>query len=81
MTISQSIASTTQAGRGGGSQTGAAPTRSEAPAKVRTASVSITLTPEARQHLSRLEGFAATIGTDKQHKTYTKPGSNLDLRT
>lgn len=49
--------------------------------KTRVANVTVTLSPEARQHLSRLEGFTATIGTSKQPKQMTKPGINIDFRT
>ncbi|MGL4287021.1 MAG: hypothetical protein ACRCVA_11795 [Phreatobacter sp.] len=54
--------------------------RNETPTRaVRTAEVNVTLSPAARQHLSRMEGFAATIGTPKQPKSISKPGVNLDL--
>jgi hypothetical protein len=41
--------------------------------------VTVNLTPEARQHLSRLEAFTATIGTPKQPKTMGPPGMSLDV--
>ncbi len=41
--------------------------------------VRVSLTPEARQHLSRLEAFTATIGTPKQPKTMGPPGMSLDM--
>ncbi|QCI64568.1 hypothetical protein [Phreatobacter stygius] len=54
--------------------------RNEPPGRVvKTADVTVTLSPAARQHLSRTEGFAATIGTTKQPKAMTKPGISVDL--
>lgn len=58
-----------------------APARTEARPRQRIAGVTVTLSPEARQHLSRMEGFTATIGTSKQPKQMAKPGLNLDIRT
>jgi hypothetical protein len=55
--------------------------RQEAAPRIKTAGVTVTLSPEARQHLSRLEGFTATVGTSKQPKQMTKPGLNIDMRT
>ncbi|MDP3545474.1 MAG: hypothetical protein Q8S29_04775 [Phreatobacter sp.] len=49
--------------------------------RTKVANVTVTLSPEARQHLSRMEGFTATIGTSKQPKQMTKPGLNIDFRT
>ncbi len=49
--------------------------------RTRVANVTVTLSPEARQHLSRLEGFTATVGTSKQPKQMAKPGLNIDFRT
>ena len=49
--------------------------------RTKMANVTVTLSPEARQHLSRLEGFTATIGTSKQPKQMAKPGINIDFRT
>lgn len=57
------------------------PGRSPAAPRVQTAGVTVTLSPAARQHLNRLEGFAATIGTSKQPKQMDKPGLTIDLRT
>lgn len=68
------------AGGAPGGQT-TARTQTEAAPRVKTAGVTVTLSPEARQHLSRLEGYTATIGTAKQPKQMTKPGINVDLRT
>jgi hypothetical protein len=59
----------------------AAPGPPRAAPRVKTANVTVTLSPEARQHLSRIEGFTATIGTSKQPKQMTKPGINVDFRT
>ncbi|MBY0363069.1 MAG: hypothetical protein K2X45_14285 [Phreatobacter sp.] len=75
-----------QIGTGGIGQTGGqSPGGTVRPAnsapRIKTANVSVTLSPEARQHLSRLEGFTATIGTSKQPKQMTKPGVNVDFRT
>ncbi|PTM51812.1 hypothetical protein [Phreatobacter oligotrophus] len=66
--------------RAGGSNASAVRPAETAP-KTRVANVTVTLSPEARQHLSRLEGFTATIGTSKQPKQMTKPGINIDFRT
>jgi len=49
--------------------------------RTKVANVTVTLSPEARQHLSRMEGYTATIGTSKQPKQMTKPGINVDFRT
>jgi hypothetical protein len=70
-------------GPAGTGATGQAPasTRTEARPRQRVAGVTVTLSPEARQHLSRMEGFTATIGTSKQPKQMAKPGLNIDLRT
>lgn len=65
-------------GPSAGSAGGAA--RSEPPRRVASADVRVTLSPAARQHLSRVEGFVATIGTPKQPKSMEKPGGNIDLR-
>lgn len=67
----------------GGTATGqaATPARTEAAPRTRVAGVTVTLSPEARQHLSRMEGFTATIGTSKQPKQMAKPGLNIDFRT
>ncbi len=67
----------------GGTAAGQAPAaaRTEAKPRQRVAGVTVTLSPEARQHLSRMEGFTATIGTSKQPKQMAKPGLNIDFRT
>jgi hypothetical protein len=66
-------------GAGFGNTPGVA--RNDAPVRpVRTADVNVTLTPAAREHLSRMEGFAATIGTQKQPKAMAKPGISVDLK-
>jgi hypothetical protein len=65
----------------GGAGQPAAPARTEAKPRQRVAGVTVTLSPEARQHLSRMEGFTATIGTSKQPKQMAKPGLNIDIRT
>lgn len=52
----------------------------EKPTRIASSDVRVTLSPQAREHLSRLEGFTATIGTQKQPKTMGKPGMGLDLR-
>lgn len=57
------------------------PGRSQAAPRVQTAGVTVTLSPAARQHLNRLEGFTATIGTSKQPKQMAKPGLTIDFRT
>jgi len=49
--------------------------------RTKVANVTVTLSPEARQHLSRMEGYTATIGTSKQPKQMAKPGINIDFRT
>ena len=80
--IGSSGASVERAGGQSQGATGASATaHTEAAPRVKTAGVTVTLTPEARQHLSRLEGFAATVGTSKQPKQMAKPGLNIDLRT
>jgi hypothetical protein len=70
---------------GGSAPGGQSPASAVRPAdsapRIKTANVTVTLSPEARQHLSRLEGFTATIGTSKQPKQMTKPGINVDFRT
>lgn len=66
--------------RAGGSNASAVRPAETAP-RTRVANVTVTLSPEARQHLSRLEGFTATVGTSKQPKQMTKPGLNIDFRT
>ncbi|WP_439573977.1 hypothetical protein [Phreatobacter sp.] len=58
-----------------------APGRNHAGPRVQTAGVTVTLSPEARQHLNRLEGFTATIGTSRQPKQMAKPGLTIDFRT
>jgi hypothetical protein len=70
-------------GPAGAGSTGQAPAsaRTEARPRQRVAGVTVTLSPEARQHLSRMEGFTATIGTSKQPKQMAKHGLNIDLRT
>lgn len=73
-------------GPAGGSATGGQSAASavrpaDSAPRIKTANVTVTLSPEARQHLSRLEGFTATIGTSKQPKQMTKPGINVDFRT
>lgn len=60
---------------------GPSTTRPQVAPRTRTAGVTVTLSPEARQHLNRLEGFTATIGTSKQPKQMSRPGLNLDIRT
>jgi hypothetical protein len=65
----------------GGQSSGSAVRPADSAPRMRTANVTVTLSPEARQHLTRLEGFAATIGTSKQPKQMTKPGINIDFRT
>lgn len=66
----------------GGRETAAPlPGRNQAAPRLQTAGVTVTLSPAARQHLNRLEGFTATIGTSKQPKQMAKPGLNLDIRT
>lgn len=66
----------------GGRETAAPLTGRQQPApRLQTAEVTVTLSPAARQHLSRLEGFTATIGTSKQPKQMAKPGLNIDIRT
>lgn len=54
--------------------------RNAAPQRLASTDVRVTLSPAARQHLSRVEGFVATIGTPKQPKSMEKPGGNIDLR-
>ena len=49
--------------------------------RTKVATVTVTLSPEARQPLSRMEGYTATIGTSKQPKQMAKPGINIDFRT
>ncbi len=66
--------------RAGGTSASAVRPAENAP-RTRVANVTVTLSPEARQHLSRLEGFTATIGTSKQPKQMAKPGLNIDFRT
>lgn len=65
-----------------GGQTSASAVRPGTPApRTKVANVTVTLSPEARQHLSRMEGYTATIGTSKQPKQMAKPGINIDFRT
>ena len=54
-------------------------TRDKLAVPSKTSGVRVSLTPEARQHLSRLEAFTATIGTPKQPKTMGPPGMSLDM--
>ena len=54
-------------------------TRDKLAVPTKTAGVKVSLTPEARQHLSRMEAFTATIGTPKQPKTMGPPGMSLDM--
>lgn len=83
MAITQSIANVRTAPRGIGaatSETAAPRSRITPPTTVAAADVKVTLSPDARQHMSRTEGFAATIGTDRQPRTMGKPGMMVDLR-
>lgn len=72
-----------QAGSTSAGREAAAPLtgRNQAGPRVQTAGVTVTLSPAARQHLNRLEGFTATIGTSKQPKQMAKPGLTIDFRT
>lgn len=54
-------------------------TRDRLAVPTKTSGVKVSLTPEARQHLSRMEAFTATIGTPKQPKTMGPPGMSLDM--
>lgn len=69
-------------GERAGSQTNTASAVRPAATAPRTkmAGVTVTLSPEARQHLSRLEGYAATVGTSKQPKQMPQPGLSVDFR-
>jgi hypothetical protein len=78
---SPAIGTTTSAGSSAnpGQSTGIA--RNETPTRaVRMADVNVTLTPAAREQLSRLEGYVATIGTSKQPKAMSKPGISVDMK-
>lgn len=55
--------------------------RADAPQRSKPSGVSVTLTPEARAHISQLEGFAATIGAPSKPRNTGNPGTRLDLRT
>lgn len=83
MAIAQPISNLRAAPRGVGPatpETAAPRARVTPPTTVAAADVKVTLSPEARQHMSRTEGFAATIGTDRQPRTMGKPGMMVDLR-
>jgi hypothetical protein len=47
--------------------------------KVAQAGVTVTLTPEGRQAISRMEGFVATLGGARKGGASQKPGSTVDL--
>ncbi len=62
----------------------AAPETAAAPApstqKVAQAGVTVTLSPEGRQAISRMEGFVATLGAARKSSSPAqKPGSTLDI--
>lgn len=67
--------------RAAGASSASAVRPADSAPRTKVANVTVTLSPEARQHLSRLEGFTATIGTSKQPKQMAKPGINIDFRT
>ncbi len=67
--------------RAAGTSSASAVRPADSAPRTKVANVTVTLSPEARQHLSRLEGFTATIGTSKQPKQMAKPGINIDFRT
>lgn len=58
----------------------AAPARAVERPVAQERGVKVTLSPEARQHLSRLEEFTAAIGTKNEKKAMKPPGVNLDMR-
>lgn len=77
------ISSGSSAGAAAGLATGGGPAitsaRASADPRPKAAGVTVTLSPEARQHLTRLEAFTATIGTAKQPKQMAKPGIAFDV--
>ncbi|MEI8147141.1 MAG: hypothetical protein WCH83_16940 [Alphaproteobacteria bacterium] len=82
MTIGQTISNVIRGNRAGASDQAKAaasvPTRTY-PTRPGTTGVNVTLSPEAREHITRLEAFTATIGTSRQPKTMGKPGLRLDV--
>lgn len=66
------------AGPGAGGVGAASAIRPNADPRPKATGVTVTLSPEARQHLTRLEAFTATIGTAKQPKQMDKPGISFD---